>query len=588
METDSTQTYRNDIDSLRALAVLAVMFFHFGFVKNGFLGVDVFFVISGFLITGIIYKDIQSGRFSIVDFYLRRTRRIIPLTLTVCSVALLVGVVTMLPDDLENLAESVVATNVFCNNVLQALTTRNYWDVVNEFKPLMHTWSLGVEEQYYLLYPLLFILISGKVGRWLRWIIAGAAILSLAAYFSPSADYLKFYMMPFRFWELAAGGLVAIAVPKRGFRQILTLPALAVLAALLWLDTGELPASAILVAVVILTAFLLGTSDNTNPVLRWKPLTWIGRISFSLYMWHQVVLAFARYFWIQKPDALATCLLFAITFAISVFSYHFVEQPFRNRKRIGNHALFWTLGSVAVLSTFAASVIYRRAGVTRDVPELGISATHAVRHMHSAYTDRVWKFDRDFSDRNRIHVLVVGNSFGRDWANVLLESTSADRMEISYKFLPGPTDGLRERAQKADIVFYSWGSDAANGPETLGIPEAKLWIVGTKNFGQSNGVFYNHRGTDYFTQRTRIDRSFIVANATAGAEYGKHYIDYISPVIDGDGMVPVFTPSGKFISQDCRHLTQAGAQFYAEMFNARIGGILDAAQVRRMESQENP
>lgn len=136
-------TYRNDIDGLRAIAVLAVIVFHFGYLSNGFLGVDIFFVISGFLITGIIYKEINDNRFSIINFYLRRIRRIIPLALFVSLVALIIGIATMLPDDLENLAQSVIATNLFSNNVLQAITVKNYWDLVNEYKPLMHTWSLG-------------------------------------------------------------------------------------------------------------------------------------------------------------------------------------------------------------------------------------------------------------------------------------------------------------------------------------------------------------------------------------------------------------------------------------------------------------
>ena len=159
----NVNSYRNDIDGLRAIAVLAVIIFHFGFLPNGYLGVDVFFVISGYLITGIIYNELNENRFSMINFYLRRTRRIIPLALFISMVSLSIGVATMLPDDLENLAQSVASTNLFSNNILQAITTKNYWDVVNEYKPLMHTWSLGIEEQYYLFYPLLFLLVGKKV-----------------------------------------------------------------------------------------------------------------------------------------------------------------------------------------------------------------------------------------------------------------------------------------------------------------------------------------------------------------------------------------------------------------------------------------
>ena len=152
MKTIEASKYRSDIDGMRAIAVIAVIIYHLGYLPNGYLGVDMFFVISGYLITGIIYRALLKGSFSIVDFYERRIRRIIPLATFISLVALIVGIFVMLPDDLENLAQSVVATSFFSNNILQAITTRNYWDVVNEYKPLMHTWSLAIEEQYYFLY----------------------------------------------------------------------------------------------------------------------------------------------------------------------------------------------------------------------------------------------------------------------------------------------------------------------------------------------------------------------------------------------------------------------------------------------------
>src|SRR5690349_7687321 len=154
--------FRKDIQGLRALAVIVVIIFHLGFLPNGYLGVDVFFVISGFLIIGIINKDFINGTYSIKDFYVRRFRRIIPLVLLTGLVALILGTYFMLPDDLENLSQSIIATNFFSNNILQLITVRNYWDIMNEYKPLMHTWSLGVEEQFYIVIPFLFLFSSRK------------------------------------------------------------------------------------------------------------------------------------------------------------------------------------------------------------------------------------------------------------------------------------------------------------------------------------------------------------------------------------------------------------------------------------------
>lgn len=205
-----SKPYRKDIDGLRAIAVFAVILFHFGIFPNGYLGVDIFFVISGYLITGIIYREINNNQFSIIDFYLRRTRRIIPLTLILVLLSLLVGFFVMLPDDLENLGQSAIATNVFANNILQAITTKNYWDVVNEYKPLMHTWSLGIEEQYYIAYPLILIIIGKNHSKWLLPLLCTLAVISILLHLLPIEHYKKFYYLPFRFFELAAGGIAAI------------------------------------------------------------------------------------------------------------------------------------------------------------------------------------------------------------------------------------------------------------------------------------------------------------------------------------------------------------------------------------------
>ena len=198
-----------------AIVVIAVIIFHFGALPNGYLGVDIFFTISGYLITGIIYREISENRFSITNFYLRRTRRIIPLSLFIISVSLAIAIVVMLPDDMENFAQSVIATNFFSNNILQAITTKNYWDVVNEFKPLMHTWSLGIEEQYYLLYPLLFLLVAKQHRRWLLPILIALTIFSLLLYFSSFKEHEKFYLIPFRFFELSLGGIAAICLQNK-------------------------------------------------------------------------------------------------------------------------------------------------------------------------------------------------------------------------------------------------------------------------------------------------------------------------------------------------------------------------------------
>lgn len=577
------ERYRNDIDGLRAVAVVAVILFHFGWLDNGFLGVDVFFVISGFLITGIIHEQIKLDQFSIIGFYLRRTRRIIPLALFVCLVALVVGIVTMLPDDLENLAESVVATNFFSNNLLQAITTKNYWDVVNEYKPLMHTWSLGVEEQYYLVYPFLIAAVARKRPGWLLPVITALAVFSLGLYLLPQFQhYQKFYLIPFRFWELAAGGILAIPLKKRLISHRYSLFLLVLLIVLLSVDLTFFPASVELLAVVFVTAGLLATSENKSSVtsifLEHPWVVFLGKISFSLYMWHQVLLSYARYFWVQELNAWHLAVISVLTLGLSILSYYLIEQPFRNKQRVSTRNLLLIVGSFLFLTTAGSLYIYLKGGVLRDVPELGIRKSQALRNIHAAYNARGYEFNRSFTDSPKTKVLVFGDSFSRDWVNVLLESEFADQLEISYTDDPVGNPDFAKRVQTADVIFFGSTNPEIEEIRKLKIPEAKLWAIGTKNFGTSNGIFFNRKGEGYFKQRTQLQKGYWKLNEKCRLEWGERYVDLLAALIDQDRTVPVFTPSNQFISQDCRHLTHAGAVYFADLFADKIRSILEGGR----------
>ena len=579
MRLTSTNGYRKDIDGLRAIAVIAVIAFHFGFLPNGFLGVDVFFVISGYLITGIIFREISNDRFSIVNFYLRRARRILPLTLSVVFVALLIGIFVMLPDDLENLAQSVVATNLFGNNVLQAITTRNYWDVVNEFKPLMHTWSLGVEDQYYVVYPLLLLLIGRHHKKWLLPALTMLGIFSLVLYFLPFNASEKFYYLPFRFFELALGGIAALHLKDKVI--IFKYSGIFVGGLILILFAGQifLPSQYALPVAVVLTLAVVVSFNEGNTVssfiLQNKLFVAIGLISFSLYMWHQVVLAYFRYFIFQKPQLAHIVVMSLVIIGLSVFSYYTIERPFRNKNRVSTSMTLSFLGFLFVVTTLPSLYIFWQGGIVRDVPELGISRKDADRGVHAKYNARVLGYDKAFSDsKNTIKVLVIGNSFGRDWANVLLESKYKKLIEISYVYDPFKNPQFQSRTDSADIIFYSTAS--RDDVKQLNIDSSKLFVVGTKNFGVNSGFFYNYLGDNYFRQRTLMEDGYLEQNKKMRQEWGNKYIDLIARIIDKDNTVPVFTNENMFISQDCRHFTKAGAVFFAHLFDDTLTSIFES------------
>lgn len=215
----STLAYRRDIDGLRAVAVIAVVLFHFGVpgFTGGFVGVDVFFVISGYLITSIIWNQRQAGRFSFVEFWSRRARRILPALFAMIIAVLAVGWFLMAPKDYEELGRSVRYQVLFVSNIL-FMRQDGYFDVASDLKPLLHTWSLAVEEQFYIVFPLLLTLLSSRLKHW-RLALFGVLLVSfgLSVWAVHHHPEKAFFLLPMRAWELLAGAMLAIA-PKHGWR----------------------------------------------------------------------------------------------------------------------------------------------------------------------------------------------------------------------------------------------------------------------------------------------------------------------------------------------------------------------------------
>jgi len=578
----SVNNYRKNIDGLRALAVIAVIVFHYGFLPNGYLGVDVFFVISGYLITGTILNELNENKFSMVNFYLRRIRRIIPLALFITLVTLVIGVAKMLPDDLENLAQSVVATNLFSNNILQAITTKNYWDIANEFKPLMHTWSLGVEEQYHLFYLLLFWLLGTNNRSWILPILLTFTVVSFVLYISSYSDYEKFYLIPFRFYELSVGGIAAIYLKNNLFVHKFSPLFVFSLIFVLFFDLNFMSNQKLLLPIVVLLTLGIIVSSNEESklskfVLENKAMVFVGLISFSLYMWHQVLLSYARYFLVQKLETPHFIIIFILTVMFSILSYQFIEQPFRNKNRVNTKILLFTLSLSFLLINSIAFYIYLKGGVLKDIPELGITKDQATRNIHAKYNHRIHAYDKNFSSINKLRVLVIGNSFARDWVNVLLESKHKNNLDISYIFQPDIHVDLTSRSHEADVIFF-YSPPSKSNITRLGIDKSKLFVIGTKKFGVNSGIFYNYTGSDYFKQRTSISDRYLETNKKLSDDWGVRYLDYIAKIISEDKTVPVFTPNNKFISQDTEHFTKAGAQYFSQLFESELTSIFNNAK----------
>lgn len=343
MVAGTPHAYRPDVDGLRAVAVLSVLGYHAfpGLLPGGFAGVDIFFVISGFLITGIILEDLQRGRFTFANFYWRRIRRIFPALILVLAASLFLGWRVLLPDEYAQLGKHVAAGAGFISN-LALWREAGYFDSAAELKPLLHLWSLGVEEQYYLVWPLLLLLFRNQPKKMLWMIVAvGAAsfVLNVAAVARyPAAT---FYLPVTRFWELLAGSLLAyLAVfgkkQSHGFENTKALAGAALIVAGFALLHAERAFPGWWALLPVLGAALLvraGPAAWINRrILSHPGLVFVGLISYPLYLWHWPLLAYARIVEGGEPPLAVRAGLLLASVLLAWLTYELVEKKIRHAK----------------------------------------------------------------------------------------------------------------------------------------------------------------------------------------------------------------------------------------------------------------
>ncbi|UVW35819.1 acyltransferase [SAR92 clade bacterium H455] len=337
--------YRAEIDGLRALAVVPVILFHAGFelFSGGFVGVDVFFVISGYLITTILIEDIENKQFSIVNFYERRARRILPALFFVMLVCIPFAWMWMLPNQMKDFSQSLVAVSLFASNIL-FWRESGYFDAAAEEKPLLHTWSLAVEEQYYVLFPI-FLILAWRFGKnrvfWMIVVMAAVSLL-LSEWGWRNKATANFYLAPTRAWELFSGSIAAFIVQKQGVQRN-NLLALVGLAAIIFSiffydETTPFPSVYALVPVIGVVMLVLYAEKATfaAKLLSMRGIVGIGLISYSAYLWHQPLFAFARIESVSEPSLLLMAILAVSSLFLAYLSWRYIETPFRNNRGVGS------------------------------------------------------------------------------------------------------------------------------------------------------------------------------------------------------------------------------------------------------------
>jgi len=350
--------YRGDIDGLRAIAVLSVVLYHFGLpLKGGFTGVDVFFVISGFLIGGILWREYDgTGRVALLPFYIRRFKRLAPAFFVMVAVTAAFAWMILLPFEYREFGKTAIAATVYASNILFYRQT-GYFDVAAQDKPLLHTWSLAVEEQFYIFLPLVFLFLA-RSRRALLLVLIACWIASLAAciWATPGYPSATFYLFPFRAWEMLTGVLLAIwgyerRLLWRGHAALSLMGLVLVLAGIALIPSGPAFPGVLALVPVLGTALLLTSGTGANVVNRGLTLPvmrFFGQISYSLYLWHWPVFTLSVYLRDGHANLFESLLWMALSVGLAYVSWAYVEQPVRRARNLS--------GPVVILGTALASM----------------------------------------------------------------------------------------------------------------------------------------------------------------------------------------------------------------------------------------
>jgi peptidoglycan/LPS O-acetylase OafA/YrhL len=583
--------YRPDIDGLRAVAVAGVVLAHAGvpFLQAGILGVDVFFVISGYLIASILAGELAAGGIQFARFYERRARRILPALVLVVACCVPFALWLMLPWALRSFGQETFATMAFSNNLKLALTA-DYWDLQSAQKPLLHTWSLGVEEQFYLVFPL-YLALAVRFGRRAAVIAianAGIGSFALCELSWRLIGSVNFYLPTSRAWELMAGCALAY-VPRRPRRfdgPVAAAGLAAIVFSMVLLGEVESPSAWCLPAVLGTAALILCNRPEhaTCKLLSLRPVVFVGLISYSVYLWHQPLFAFARIARIDPPPPLEMAALVLLTLALATLSWRLVERPFRNPAAVPRRR-FFALSVPAVAGLAALGLVFHFA---QGFPRWTYPNLRDPADISKAYNERIRGIGHGpFPANGRANVLVVGNSFARDISNVLIESGALKDRNLVYLHAegacPAPSQSVPEDVAAlaaADVVVIVLSGHAAQCAEPAradlarrtGVPTV---FVGSKYFGESINPFGRvplarrrealaDGGADLAAENRAIARAI-----PAG-----RFVDLMR-VLGPDGRhARFFDDDGNPITPDRLHLTRYGAQYVARRLQEEHSPLL--------------
>ncbi len=608
--------YRPEIDGLRALAVALVVLYHakiFG-IPAGFLGVDVFFVLSGYLITQIILRDLELGQFTMANFLERRARRILPALFLVVLICIPAFFALMVPYQLVDFGKSLIATVVFVSNIL-FWRESSYFAQAAELKPLLHTWSLSIEEQFYLIYPWVLILFAkSRRARIIGFFVCAGVSVFLAQWLSShSIVVANFFLLPSRLFELLIGALAAHFQSnfdrlKNQTALIGSAMALLGIIAPAFIFSASTPHPSVWTLIPVLsTAFLLLLSRPDNFIhncLSCRFMVGLGTISYSLYLWHHPVFAWAKLKGLDTQTWFLAVLLIGIATVGATLSWKWIENPIRHRLLLKSKKQFaWTLvGTSAFILVLGTSAILTRGFIHRfdkgDWPLLDINPTVLGRYTEKAFRDRVnHPFDNTSMKKKW---LVIGDSYAQDFVNLIAENNLLELIQLKtfplavrcpkYFGSQNIAEFFRKDNKHYDKTYCENFSNLAHAKEFIkgadvivlanhwrtweaGLiletienlraqPRSRILILGSKDFGDIRPLDYlGHPLAWKLDYRNKISPAAIESNNILRRLLPPHsLIDILSPLCSDNLSCPIFTSTGELISFDGHHFTPAGAR----------------------------
>ncbi len=459
--------YRAEIDGLRALAVVPVILFHAGFelFSGGFVGVDVFFVISGYLITTILIEDIENKRFSIINFYERRARRILPALFFVMLVCIPFAWMWMLPNQMKDFSASIFSVSVFLSN-LYFMSQLDYFAASAELSPLLHTWSLSVEEQFYLFFPPLLLILFKKSQRLALFGIIFICVVSFlfSEWASRENPERNFFFTASRIWELLAGSITAFVVQKKGAQRnnlLSNIGFAAIIFSIFFYDeTTPFPSVYALVPVLGVVLLLLYADKETlaAKLLSTKAFVGVGLISYSAYLWHQPLFAFARIRVFEPSDKLFIALS-VISFLLAYLSWHYIEVPFRRRKLMKKSKIMLLSFSVVLLSLFGVAGIlgyitngFEASSKSRLILT-SLAERTATNHGISSTCEGEFTLSDDCATSSMPAVLLWGDSFAMHLYQGLNASADTIKLRQITKSSCSPILGISHANEGFDPAY---------------------------------------------------------------------------------------------------------------------------------------